>query len=702
VNTLNFLLAGLLAAGTALGAPPAPGSTGPTGVDPHPVPAGITITDLTALPPAAAVATLAGLPVRYTADPDSHLAGALVTPAEQVVATGPVAVEEFMLLGVTWDGTDGHDAGDVAVHVRVREHGTWSPWQQLGTPDDKVGDPTVRVGTDPLLTGGDADAFQVRVATTTGDVPAGLRVDTIDPGTSAADAALDNLAAPAAAGAPTIITRAQWGADEKWRRTPPKNTTFKAAVIHHTETTNDYTKTQVPAMLRSIYSYHARTLGWHDIAYHFLVDKWGRVYEGRAGSITGLPQGQHAAGFNQDTLGVSALGNYLKTNPPQVVVDTLAEVVGWKLGQYGVNPAGTVSIPVGGHSLSLPQYAKKATKVMPVVTGHLQTSRTDCPGRLMSHLEEIRAKAATKAGFTFTRHAGSDRYATSAAISAQFTPGVPAAYIASGANFPDALAGAALAGKQDSPVLLTRRDSLPGPVAAELARLKPKRIIILGGPASVSEQVAAQLGQYATAADGQLVSRYGGENRYDTAATIASKYPAGVPVAYVATGDAYPDALAGAALAGAKDAPILLTRSGEIPEPVAAQLDRLRPGRIVILGGPVSVSQAVEAQLARYTPGTVTRLAGQDRYGTAAAVSAQFAKGRPVAYLASGGQFPDALSGAALAGSRGVPVLLTRAGALPGATGTELARLAPKGVTVLGGTSAVTDKAARAAAAYTR
>ena len=189
------------------------------------------------------------------------------------------------------------------------------------------------------------------------------------------------------------------------------------------------------------------------------------------------------------------------------------------------------------------------------------------------------------------RQSGADRYATAAAISAAtFTPGVPVAYVATGLNFPDALAGAAAAGYLGAPILLVTPDSVPAPTVAELQRLQPGRIVILGGPGAVSDGVAGTLSYYTTGG----VFRQSGADRYATAAAIsAATFTPGVPVAYVATGLNFPDALAGAAAAGYLGAPILLVTPDSVPAPTAIELARLNPGRVVILGGPGAVSDAI-------------------------------------------------------------------------------------------------------------
>ena len=289
-----------------------------------------------------------------------------------------------------------------------------------------------------------------------------------------------------------------------------------------------------------------------------------------------------------------------------------------------------------------------------------------------------------------TRLFGGDLYATTAAISAaSFGPGAPVAYVATGIDFPDALAGAALAGSWDGPILLVQLDAIPPATAVELVRLRPQRIVVLGGAGVVSDVVMSGLAPYTSG----TVTRLAGRDRYATAATMsAANFAPGVPVAYVATGLNFPDALTGAAVAGSENGPILLVLATGIPAATAAELDRLRPARIVVLGGTGVISDEVATSLASYTSGTVTRLAGRDRYATAAAISAsKFAPGIPVVYIATGLDFPDALAGAAVAGSRDAPILLVAANAIPSATAAELTRLHPARVVLLGATSSVSE-----------
>jgi uncharacterized protein with LGFP repeats len=111
--------------------------------------------------------------------------------------------------------------------------------------------------------------------------------------------------------APSIINRAQWGADESIRsRAPMYDNGIKAGVVHHSAGVNDYAQEDSAAIVRAIYTYHTRTLGWSDIAYNALVDKYGQVFEGRFGGLTRAVQGTHTGGFNRNTWAVCMIGEF--------------------------------------------------------------------------------------------------------------------------------------------------------------------------------------------------------------------------------------------------------------------------------------------------------------------------------------------------------------------------------------------------------
>ena len=186
------------------------------------------------------------------------------------------------------------------------------------------------------------------------------------------------------------------------------------------------------------------------------------------------------------------------------------------------------------------------------------------------------------------------------------------------------------------------------------------------------------------------VVRSGGDHRYDTAAMSNDDLPRGVDVAYVTTGEDFPDALATGPVAGIEGAALLLVGRDEIPADTAAELERLRPDRIVIVGGVAAVSDAVREQLRDLTDGPVSRIAGVDRYETALELSqAAFDASSDVAYLVSGAGFAEALSAGPAAGLEGGPILLVQGASLDDDVAAELERLSPSTIVLAGGSGSL-------------
>lgn len=312
-------------------------------------------------------------------------------------------------------------------------------------------------------------------------------------------------------------------------------------------------------------------------------------------------------------------------------------------------------------------------------------------------LTQPRLPLQTVDGTGLQRLAGENRYATAAKVAESWSPGIRVAYVVSGLDYPDALAAASQAGKDGAPVLLSDPASLPKETRQSLTRLRPKKIVVVGGSAAISQTVLNQLRPLAY---GGEVVRVAGDDRYRTAAELAGRYAAGVDRVYLASGQDFPDALAGAALAGYQGAPLLLTDGRSVDQSTRAQLARLRPDEVVILGGNTKVTDRV-ARIASSAADTdaVTRLAGRDRYGTARAVAENFPAGAS-AYVASGTSFPDALVGAARAARQGAPVILTARTGIPTDTARALTRGGPTSIYVLGGSSVISSKVATALAGY--
>ncbi|OLT17916.1 hypothetical protein BJF80_00960 [Serinicoccus sp. CUA-874] len=295
------------------------------------------------------------------------------------------------------------------------------------------------------------------------------------------------------------------------------------------------------------------------------------------------------------------------------------------------------------------------------------------------------------------RIAGTDRYGTAAEIARAFpAEATDTVVVASGQTFPDALSaqlssadglpgldveGAGL----PVPMLLTKQDLLPSATADALEDLAPSTIVIVGGEGAVSETVAEELAGF-----GAEVERLAGEDRYDTSAEIAGMFPTGLPVLYLATGTDYPDALTGGARAGRDGVPMLLTDPAELQDSTAEVIETLQPASVVVLGGSGAVSDDVVEAVAEIVPDT-TRLFGKDRYGTAVALASSY-EYDSVAYLASGQDFPDALTGGAFAAFHEGPLLLSKADGVPTVTAAALDRLSPQGLVLFGGEVALQEE----------
>jgi putative cell wall-binding protein len=284
----------------------------------------------------------------------------------------------------------------------------------------------------------------------------------------------------------------------------------------------------------------------------------------------------------------------------------------------------------------------------------------------------------------FVRIAGADRYETAAKASEGASSST--VIVASGENWPDALAAAPLAGRAKAPLLLTRTGALPAATRAAIVRLKPSKVIIVGESGAVSAGVAREIGGLTTD-----VVRIGGVDRYATAAAIAETMTAGggPRAVLVVTGANYPDAVAASPFAYADQSPVVLARPGS-----AAVLLPSSTTTATILGGTGAVPTAVEDYLkGRLGLAAVSRIGGVDRYATAAQLVEKRATAASWKNLgfATGEQFADALSGGILVGSRGGAMLLTRPSVVP-AVGSTLVRDHGRRiptVLIFGGTGAV-------------
>ncbi|MFE2624647.1 peptidoglycan recognition protein [Streptomyces caelestis] len=195
---------------------------------------------------------------------------------------------------------------------------------------------------------------------------------------------------------PAVVTRRGWGADESLREKRFVYTSkVKAAFVHHTASGNTYTCAQAPSLIRGFYRYHVRSLGWRDIGYNFLVDKCGRIYEGRAGGVAKPVKGAHTLGFNTDTTGIAVIGSYGSRKPSSSAVKAVARLTAWKLGLHGMNPRAKTYLKSAGGNL----YRKGKKVRLNVISGHRDGFNTSCPGgKLYKKLGTARSTAARYQG----------------------------------------------------------------------------------------------------------------------------------------------------------------------------------------------------------------------------------------------------------------------------------------------------------------
>ncbi|MEO5853484.1 MAG: FG-GAP-like repeat-containing protein [Nocardioides sp.] len=333
----------------------------------------------------------------------------LARPGLTRVVSAPQRVLGYGTVGVTWDPRDEFADGAISVQARTRTEGRWSGWTSVPYDAEHGPDPGSaearhsRAGTDPLLIG-HVDRVQVR-STSPAAAPADMRLAVIGPGaakvtTTTARPAIDTAALPSgrallrseasavSEGAaaytpmPSVFSRAQWGADEGMRDAGSlRYYEVHAGFVHHTVNANTYTEAEVPALMRSIYAYHTRSRGWSDIGYNFLVDRFGRVWEGRYGGVDRPVVGAHTLGYNEYSFAMSAIGNFETVQPSDAVLRAYGAVFAWKLSLHGVDAASTSQV-VGA-------------KTFQAINGHRDAGQTACPGKyLYAQLPLIRQYAA--------------------------------------------------------------------------------------------------------------------------------------------------------------------------------------------------------------------------------------------------------------------------------------------------------------------
>ncbi|MEU0434343.1 N-acetylmuramoyl-L-alanine amidase [Streptomyces sp. NPDC006290] len=372
--------------------------------------------------------------------------------------------DPFSLVGLSWTKPAAELPGRVEVRTRSTSSGDWGSWTSLYVGGHGAASEESRRGATEPAWVGSSDGVQVRVDGRGSALPAGLRLEMVDPGKGTAavrpapvayavDAEPSDEATPTASDAvtttpdegesastppvddsaspspsesisssapvvtdtpsasvsasptatvppaptstaprPTIVTRAQWGADESLNdEAPGYGTEIKVVFVHHTVDANTYTCTESAALVRAIRAYHIKTNGWKDIGYNFLVDKCGTIFEGRKGGVDQPVIGAHNPGFNTNSTGIAVLGEYSSIDASAAAKASVAQIAAWKLGQYGHDPAGKVDLTA---SMTNGKFTLGQTASFYRISGHRDGYFTECPGnKLYASILGIRALA---------------------------------------------------------------------------------------------------------------------------------------------------------------------------------------------------------------------------------------------------------------------------------------------------------------------
>jgi hypothetical protein len=330
-----------------------------------------------ALPPVTALLSVIALAMPGLAEArvtmsvrEEPVAAARSTSGAIRVLPARIVPAPFNLVGLHWRGSG-------RVYFRTAGARGWSPWRFARPEAEDLPDsasPEARRSRgwklgNPFWTGS-ANRIQYRLA---GDVDR-LRAFLVRTTVSSVPRSV------ARAAAPPIVRRQGWDADETIVRSAPSFADrIGFAVVHHTAGAQPSTPQQSAAIVRGIQRYHVKGNGWNDIGYNFLVDRFGQVFEGRAGGITRNVVGAHAQGFNTGSVGVAVLGTYSAAGIEQPAKDALVALLAWRLDVAHVDPASSVVWRSGGN----PRYPVGTPVSLRAVSGHRDTGPTSCPGQIL-------------------------------------------------------------------------------------------------------------------------------------------------------------------------------------------------------------------------------------------------------------------------------------------------------------------------------
>lgn len=285
---------------------------------------------------------------------------------------------------------------------------------------------------------------------------------------------------------------------------------------------------------------------------------------------------------------------------------------------------------------------------------------------------------------------GKDRYLTAVEVSKAYFPANSdikpnTVIISAGGNEADALAAGPLSIKHGAPILLVEKERIPAEVLAEINRLNPKNIIIVGGKNSVSEAV-----EKALAATNREITRLAGENRFGTSIEVAKSLKEGFIIKGIILANGYNsvDALAVSGYAAKNNLAVVLTAKEALPQEVKDYIASAKVDHVEIVGGINSVEKAIETDLGEVFK---DRTSGADRYQTALELAKKAYKDAKKAIFVNAFTPVDALSAAPFAAKNGFPILLVEKTKIQADTLNYIKETKVEEVTVIGGLNSVAD-----------
>jgi hypothetical protein len=293
----------------------------------------------------------------------------------------------FDLVGMRWRG---RLVPTISLRAK-KAGGRWTKWTRVPADSADGPDRPARWGSSAPVWTGDADFVQYKLSRR---VP-GLRLHFVSVPSrkrrALARAARTNQTTGGAGQPPAIQPRAAWGAEDCPPRSGPVFGDVQMAFVHHTVSANDYTAEEVPSIILSICRYHRNSNGWNDIGYNFVVDKFGTLWEGRAGGIDQAVVGAQAQGYNSHSTGIAEIGTHSDVPATTQTLDAIARLIRWKLPLHGAPTQGSVTLTSGGGSLN--RYRSGTPVTFDRISGHRDGDNTSCPGdALYAQLPELRAR----------------------------------------------------------------------------------------------------------------------------------------------------------------------------------------------------------------------------------------------------------------------------------------------------------------------